>query len=333
MNMPLTPEVLVPRIGDTLLEQKLLTKEQLNEALSIQEQERSRGNAALIGQILVEHGYISQEILNNVVTQQIFQLHNALQQANATLEARVKDRTRELEIAYQKLSELTTLKANFVSNISHELRTPLTHIKGYISLLVAGGLDGFAPDQQYAIKTIEKASEKLSRLIEDLILFSTSETNSLQVNNEFFNIVKTVRGVIEQRTSLAQGKSISLQLRSEKEIVLVNSDPKKVQWVINHLVENAIKFTGTGGEVTLTIGEQEAGILVSVQDTGMGIPPEKLEEIFEPFHQLDESSTRHHGGTGLGLSLARKIVESLGSSLNVTSSVGHGSTFSFILQP
>src|SRR5512133_2223256 len=120
-DMSLTPEILVPRIGDALVEQHLLTPEQLANALQIQTQERARGNAMLIGQVLVENGFISQEHLNQAITQQILQLQGALQQANVTLEQRVKDRTRELEIAYEKLSELATLKANFVSNISHEL--------------------------------------------------------------------------------------------------------------------------------------------------------------------------------------------------------------------
>ena len=150
--MTLTPEVLVPRIGDVLVEQNLLTTENLNLALHIQAEERAKGNSALIGQILVDHRFISQDILSQAVTQQILQLHNALRQANATLEQRVKDRTRELEIAYEKLSELATLKANFISNISHELRTPLTHIKGYINLLLENDLESFQPDQQYACR-------------------------------------------------------------------------------------------------------------------------------------------------------------------------------------
>jgi len=330
--MALTPEALVPRIGDALLQQQLLTKEQLSEALHLQAEERAKGNIVLIGQILVDHGYITQETLNNVVTQQIFQLHSALKDANATLEERVKERTRELEIAYQKLSELAALKANFVSNISHELRTPLTHIKGYVSLLIEGDLESFAPDQQHALKTIERATEKLSRLIEDLILLSTSETNTLRVSKELFNLTEVAQTVAAQWETRAQEKHIALHMQTENKAVFANSDPRKVQWVINHLVENALKFTNPGGEVFLAITEQETGARVSVRDTGVGIPEVKLEEIFESFHQLDGSSTRHYGGTGLGLSLARKIVESLGSSIEVTSSVGHGSTFSFTLR-
>lgn len=330
--MTLTPEVLVPRIGDVLVEQNLLTTEKLNLALRIQAEERTQGNSALIGQILVEHGFITQDTLTQAVTQQILQLHNALRQANATLEQRVKDRTRELEIAYSKLRELATLKANFISNISHELRTPLTHIKGYINLLLENDLESFQPDQQYALQVIEKASERLSRLIEDLILFSTSETSSLQITKEYFDIVQTGQKVLEQNQVGAKAKKILLLMDIPETNCIVNSDQQKIHWVINQLVENAIKFTAPGGKISIGIHSLENNVQVSVRDSGMGIPSDKLEEVFEPFHQLDESTTRQQGGTGLGLSLARKIIEALGSSLSVTSSLGHGSTFTFLLK-
>ena len=258
-------------------------------------------------------------------------MHNALRQANATLEQRVKDRTRELEIAYEKLSELATLKANFLSNISHELRTPLTHIKGYTNLLLENDLKSFQPDQQYALQVIEKATERLSRLIEDLILFSTSETSTLQITRENFDIVQTAQTVVEQNQEAVKKKKLLVLVESPESTIQVNSDGQKVHWVINQLIENATKFTAPGGKIIISIQPIDKEIRLSVRDSGMGIPSDKLEEIFEPFHQLDESTTRQQGGTGLGLSLARKIVEALGSSMSVTSSLGHGSTFSFSL--
>jgi len=259
-------------------------------------------------------------------------LHDALQIANATLEQRVKDRTRELEIAYQKLSELSTIKANFVSNISHELRTPLTHIKGYLSLLLEGDIESLESDQQHALRVIEKAAEKLSRLIEDLILFSTSETSSIQINKEKFDLVSLTNKVIEQNKTNAETKKIRLSLNTQLELVEVNSDSSKVSWVINQLVDNALKYTSPGGRVVIKIQQEVQKVEIAVMDTGLGIPSDKIGEIFDPFHQLDASSTRQQGGTGLGLSLAKKIVETLGSSLIVSSSLGKGSVFKFHLQ-
>lgn len=330
--MALTPEVLVPRIGDTLVEQKLLTLEQLNDALSIQKQERAAGKLSLIGQVLVEHEFISQQVLDQAITQQILQLHNALRQVNATLEQRVKDRTQELEIAYQKLSELAALKANFVSNISHELRTPLTHIKGYVNLLMEADFSTLLPDQQHALTVIDKASARLGRMIEDLILFSTSETSSLHITKKNIDVVKIARQVIEQQKDQADAKKIRLSLESSNDQLEIKSDGQLLFWVINQLVDNAIKFTSTGGSTLIGIHAVDRKINVTVTDTGMGIAPGKLEEIFEPFHQLDESTTRLQGGTGLGLTLARKIIEALGSTLSVTSTFGKGSIFQFSLE-
>ena len=328
-----TPESLVPRLGEVLIEQKLLTTAQLNEALQLQSRERAKGNVTLIGQILVENGFISQEILSQTLLHQIMQLHSALREANATLEQRVKERTAELEQAYARLSELATLKSNFLSNISHELRTPLTHIKGYVTLLIENDFGQFTADQQYALSTINKASERLNRLIEDLILFSTADRNSLQITIEEFNLVPTIDLVIDNQSLQAKTKGITLIFDHAEQKIMVRSDRQKVRWVINQLVDNAIKFTSKSGNVRIELAPyQENKIKVSVIDTGLGISKDKLEEIFEPFHQLDESTTRQQGGTGLGLSLAKKIVEALGSRIEVQSTLGKGSTFSFLLQ-
>lgn len=329
--MTLTPEILVPRIGDALVEQNLLSPGQLATALQIQAQERENGNTFLIGQILVDHGFISQDTLNQAVTHQILLLHEALQQSNANLEQRVKDRTRELEIAYQKLDELSKLKANFVSNISHELRTPLTHIKGYINLLIEGELENLHADQKYALGVIEKASERLSRLIEDLILFSTSETSTLQINKESVDLIELTKKVIDQNQSNADEKKVSLRMETNVNPAEITTDGLKLTWVLNQLVDNAIKYTSSGGKIFVRIQPVDHKVEICVVDTGLGIPPDRIGEIFEPFHQLDESTTRQQGGTGLGLSLAKKIIEALGSTLVVTSTLGKGSSFKFTL--
>jgi len=240
---------------------------------------------------------------------------------------------RLLEQAYARLSELATLKSNFISNISHELRTPLTHIKGYVALLLENDFGLFTADQQYALSTINKASERLNRLIEDLILFSTADRTALQITTEEFNLVPTIDLIIENQSMQAKTKNIALVFEHPVEKMIVKSDRQKVRWVINQLVDNALKFSAKSGSVRIELAPtQKNSIKVSVIDTGLGISRDKLEEIFEPFHQLDESTTRQQGGTGLGLSLAKKIVEALGSRIEVESTLGKGSTFSFLLQ-
>jgi len=276
-------------------------------------------------------GFIDRTALDRAVTNQIIKLQNALQQANQTLEKRVQQRTAELEKAYQKLEELNKLKNNFISNISHELRTPMTHVKGYVDLLLANDFGELNPDQRDAIEVLRRASERLSRLIDDLILFSTAETSSVQISKQKVDIFALAKDAVDHNLAQASNKKIQLWLDCKIQPYYTNVDPEKIRWVLNQLLDNAIKFTPTEGEVFLRIVQTPEGALVSVIDTGIGIDPSKFEEIFEPFHQLDGSSTRKQGGTGLGLTLAKKIVEAHGSKIMVTSIPGKGSKFDFTI--
>jgi signal transduction histidine kinase len=330
--MALTPEVLVPRLGDTLVEQGLLTRDQLLSALEAQKTARINGKNTLLGQLLIEMGFIDRPNLDQAITTQILNLQTALQQSNLTLERRVQERTAELEKAYQKLSELTKLKANFVSNISHELRTPMTHVKGYIDLLLANDFGPLNEGQFQAVEVLDRASERLGRLIDDLILFSTAETSSIQITKEMCDIRVIAAEVIARNSSLAEQKNIRLWLDCNEERFLAYADTDRIRWVINQLIDNALKFTKTDGEVFLRLARVSEDAVVSVVDTGIGIATSQLDEIFEPFHQLDGSSTRKQGGTGLGLTLAKKIIEAHGSKILVVSVHGKGSKFEFRLK-
>jgi signal transduction histidine kinase len=332
ISMILSTETLVPRIGDVLVEQKLLTPAQLDQALILQKQARLKGQSPLIGQILVESGFISKSVLDQAITQQVFKLQSALQQANETLEQRVKDRTRELESAYEKLTVLSKLKANFISNISHELRTPLTHIKGYVDLLLSSDKETLSDDQVYALEVLDRATERLGRLIDDLILFSTAETSSLKIKPELIDLFLISSLVIKRNTPPANAKRIKLELTCAQPVAEVMADADKIKWVIDQLVENAIKFTSPEGFVRIHLNRGENFWRVTIEDSGIGIQDNQIEEIFEPFHQLDGSSTRKQGGTGMGLTIAKKIIEAHGSKITVQSKPGEGSKFEFILK-
>ncbi len=301
-------------------------------ALESQKQSRINGESPLLGQILVEKRFIDRVTLDRAVTNQILKLQTALQQSNQTLELRVQERTAELEKAYQKLSELNKLKNNFISNISHELRTPMTHVKGYIDLLLADDFGALNPDQHQAVEVLKRASERLARLIDDLILFSTAETSTIQITKVDVDLHNLAKEVVDRNLTLASQKNIRLWLDCPLQTLHAYADPERVQWVINQLIDNAIKYTQPDGEVFLRVIPSNGDITVSVIDTGIGIDPARFEEMFEPFHQLDGSSTRKQGGTGLGLTLAKKIIEAHGSHLVVSSIPGKGSKFDFMLQ-
>ncbi|MDO8752401.1 MAG: ATP-binding protein, partial [Anaerolineales bacterium] len=256
----------------------------------------------------------------------------ALQAANRNLEQRVKDRTAELNEALNRLSELSQLKANFVANISHELRTPLTHVKGYLELLITESLGDISEDQRHALQVSQRAATRLEGLIGDLIMFSLDSRGEMSMKLDYLDIRQIVAHAIESALNKAEERGVKLLVSAPENIPAVQADPDKIAWVVKQLLDNGIKFTPSGGSVVVNLNQEgENLILVSVTDTGIGIPSDRLKEIFEPFHQLDGSSTRHFGGTGLGLSLVRQIIEAHGSLLDVQSVEGRGSTFKFPL--
>lgn len=332
-KQPLTPEILVPRLGDYLIEQKLITPEQLTLALQQQSAMRkTQPDAPLLGQLLVDLGIIDRAALDHAITVQVLQLRAALTEQNQQLETRVSERTRDLETALARLSELNQLKSNFLANISHELRTPLTHLKGYIDLLRSGDLGVLSPEQNMALDTIHRSTDRLERLIEDLILFASSERAQMAVIQETFDLNELCADVVGQISGKAADQKVKLGIISVSHPQPVIADREKIGWVIHQFIDNAVKFTPSGGEIKVELIPDEEYVMVNVSDTGIGIPPSRLLEIFEPFHQLDSSSTRKYGGTGLGLSLAQKIMEAHDSTIHVVSELGKGSQFSFKLK-
>ena len=331
--MGLTPEILVTRLGDYLVERGTISAEDLQRSLALQQETRDSGKQApLLGQILISMRVINRETLDQAVTEQILQLRSVLENYNKLLEKRVQERTAELELALSRLSELNQMKSNLVANISHELRTPLTHIKGYIELLISEGLGPLTTDQEQALDVMESSTERLERLIEDLLLFSMVEKDQILLHIRPFNLNKLCSELMNRSTNYADQRNIKLHFENAPEPVLIDGDEEKIAWAITQLLDNAIKFTAPGGNAEIRIEVEGKFARLAVADSGIGIPPEKFSEIFESFHQLDGSSTRRYGGTGLGLSLVKKIIEAHGSVIHVTSEVDHGSTFTFLLK-
>lgn len=328
----LTPEMLVPRLGEYLVQRKYIKELELKKALAYQQEKMSGNHTYLLGQALIDLKMIDRAILDQAVTEQIIQLRSALQAANRNLERRVQERTAELQKALERLSELSQMKANFISNVSHELRTPLTHVKGYLELMVTESLGAVTEEQHHALVVSQKSAARLEEMIDDLIMFSLTSKGELSVKQAAVDIRRLANLAVKAATEKASTRDVTVDAVIDDDIPFVQADSQKIAWIFSQLFDNGIKFTPAGGSVVLSIRrEADNLVMVSITDTGIGISPTEVSEIFEPFHQLDETSTRRYGGAGLGLSLVRQIVEAHGSMMDVQSNEGHGTTFRFPL--
>jgi signal transduction histidine kinase len=329
---PTSTEELIPRLGDSLVSQKIIDALQLQQALDVQAADKREGKPVRrIGQILVSMGVLQPEALDRSIAAMVAQLQKALQTSNRRLEDRVRERTGELSHALERLSELNQLKADFVANISHELRTPMTHIVGYVDLLQDETFGPISPQQREALETVHRAAERLNGLIDDLIQFSDTSHGGITLTYQTISLRELVQETLSRMMSKAQRANVRIEVQLPSDLAPVHADGRKIVWVISQLVDNGIKFTPSGGKVTLRAGGVSDRVWLTVEDTGVGIPAARLNELFEPFHQLDGSITRRQGGTGMGLYLCKQIVEAHGSRITLQSKEGSGSQFMFDL--
>lgn len=259
-----------------------------------------------------------------LLTTAAIQVSMAIQ--NALLFAEVKDKNAALE-------RVNHLKSQFLATVTHELRTPLHSIISYGALILEGFLDGeLTGEQEEHIQFMVNRAEDLSRLVDDMLDLSKIEADRLEVRPEPMRLGKSLQEVVDQLKPMAKNKGLDLSLESSENLPLALADGQRTRQVVLNLVSNALKFTEKGG-VTLrcTVLERYDMLRIAVHDTGIGISPAALDYIFEAFRQADGSTTRQFGGTGLGLTIARKLVELQGGEVAVESTVGRGSTFSFTL--
>ena len=330
-NTTISPEILVPRIGDYMIEQGVLDQEGLQRSLDYQKERSAGGKSILLGQAMLELGLVSRETLDQVITLQILKLQGTLRGMNMNLQRLVEERTQELQQALERLTELNNLKSNFISNISHELRTPLTHLKGYLDILAEGDFGSLNEKQLEAIDILKRSEERLEFLIDDLIQFSLASRGEMNISPHPIEIGQLVQTSIGRVSQKIKDKDIQLKVDVPSKLPEVKADNKKLAWVMNQLLDNAIKFTPHGGRIHIQAYANGGYVKVAITDTGIGIPADRVDEIFEPFHQLDGSNTRRYSGTGLGLTMVRHIIEAHGSSIEVESLENKGSRFQFSL--
>jgi len=231
----------------------------------------------------------------------------------------------------ETLRELDRLKGDFINSASHELRTPLTSITGYAEFLedeVGGPL---TMDQRAFVTQIQEGAKRLQRIVDDMLDFARLEAGSFKLVMREADLGLLVQEELAFVQPQAQEAKVTLRTELPSEPVHVSMDPSRIGQVFLNLLGNAIKFTPAGGEVAIALRNERDGVRVEVRDTGIGIAEEHLGRLFQKFFQVDPSMTREHGGAGLGLSIAKALVEAHGGRIGVTSRVGTGSTFWFTL--
>lgn len=243
------------------------------------------------------------------------------------LELRVTSRTAELRSANRRLLELDKVKSNFVNAVTHELRTPLTAVRGYAELLedeVGGPL---SPEQKVFVAQIQAGSERLRRLVDDLLDFARMDAGTFALKPEVEDIVARTCSIIESIRPQADAGSVKLDLVLPESPLHVQMDGERIGQVVANLLSNALKYTPGKGTITVCIREAMGGVRVEVSDTGLGISEAEMPLLFQRFSQLAGA----HAGTGLGLSICKALVEAHGGHIGVDSQVGVGSTFWFTL--
>jgi two-component system phosphate regulon sensor histidine kinase PhoR len=228
------------------------------------------------------------------------------------------------------LQRLQKMRSQFLANVSHELRTPIFAIQGYIETL----LNGAIYDEKVNMHFLEKANQhtvSLSNLLNDLIDISMIESGEMRMSYRYFKINDLIEQVIQENKIIAEEKKLNLNFIPARDDLEVFGDKEKLKQVLVNLILNAIKYTEIG-KVEVLVEEDQKNVKVIIKDTGIGIPENYQDRIFERFFRVDKARSRSQGGTGLGLAIVKHIVEAHNSKVIVSSIMGEGSEFSFLLK-
>ena len=263
---------------------------------------------------------------------------------NELLENDVKNRTRELEMvnkdlkeerektekAYDQLKEADRMKDEFMNVAAHELKTPLVPIKGYLGIMEDDILSEGDKDTKKIMEVISRNIKRLENLINDILDISKLESGGMKFSMERLDVGEVIENSVQDMASFAYQKGLVIESQISEGLPPVNGDKQRLTQVITNLINNAIKFTEEGS-IRVTAEERDNEVVVSVKDEGIGIPGDKISNLFTKFYQVDSTLSRRYGGTGLGLAICKGIVRYHGGRIWVESSEGKGSRFSFTL--
>ncbi|HET6713268.1 MAG TPA: ATP-binding protein [Actinomycetota bacterium] len=242
-----------------------------------------------------------------------------------------RDEVGQLAVAFNRMSAelelLETSRRDLVANVSHELKTPITAIRAHLENL----LDGVEEPNHEVLQVMLAQSERLGRLVEQLLDLSKLESGEMPLRREEVSLGPLVTQVMSEIEVASADRDVDVRSDVPDDLPSIEADPERVHQVIFNLVDNAVRFTPEGGEVRIEAHRHNGSVEVSVADTGVGIPPEALPRLFERFYRVDPARAREDGGTGIGLAIARSVVEAHGGTIRAESEPGQGSTFTFDL--
>jgi signal transduction histidine kinase/DNA-binding response OmpR family regulator len=237
---------------------------------------------------------------------------------------------RALQQSNVELRELDRLKSDLLANVSHELRTPLTSLRGYAEAFSEELLGPLTDAQREAVEVCGRNLDRLLFMINELLSYARFEAAGVQVERRPTDLVSVTRQVVESAFA-SRGPDLNLHLEVEEHLPLVDADGQRIAQVLDNLMTNAVKFTPEGGRIEVRLWRDGGEVVAEVADTGIGIPREEQQRIFERFYQVESTSTRKYGGIGLGLAIVRQILDAHGCAIEVASEPGVGSTFRFRL--
>lgn len=230
-----------------------------------------------------------------------------------------------------RIQKLERVRREFVANVSHELRTPLTAIQGFAETLLGGALSDSGHNREF-VQTIHSKAVQLTRMVDDLLDLSAIESGAKPLESRPVLLRELIQSALTELAPLAEKEGVKIRLLDMSDPALsLNADPGQMKRVLLNLIENAVKFNRTGGNVEISAQSAGRQVVIEVKDTGMGIDQDDLERVFERFYRAEKGRAREKGGTGLGLAIAKHIVESHGGKIEAESRVPAGSTFRVIL--
>jgi len=242
-----------------------------------------------------------------------------------------RDEVGQLAVAFNRMSEelehLEASRRDLVANVSHELKTPITAIRAHLENL----LDGVEQPEPRTLQVMLSQSERLGRLVEQLLDLSKLESGEVPLRREEVPLGPVVRQVLSEIDVARAGRDIDVLSDVPDDLPTIDADRERVHQVLFNLVDNAVRFTPDGGRIRIEAHRHDGSVEVSVVDTGVGIPADALPRLFERFYRVDPARSREEGGTGIGLAIARSVVEAHGGTISAESQPGHGSVFTFDL--